>query len=309
LSKKERDDFRVHPVESLRFDGPVRLDRDVELPGLWLHFQDWPGERGPIICLPGQTANGRTFGGLASALAPEWRVMALDPRGRGRSAKPRHGYGYQVHVADTMALLDLFGFEHVVLAGHSYGAVIGLLIAAWYPERVAGLILIDGGTVIQESTREAVQLIVDRLETVYPSLEAYLGLLRMAPWFQPWTPELEIALAASVEEVPGGVRALTPKWAAEQEIRAYRTGPPDYAALQRAVRCPTLVMRATGGFLKQDDYVLPPDAYREMLDRIPRARGIEVPGANHYTVLLGKPEGTIEAVRNFLAELSSQASQ
>ena len=290
-----------------RFDGPVRLDRDVELRGLRLHFQDWPGERGPVICLPGQTSNGRAFDGLASALAPEWRVLALDPRGRGQSAKPKHGYGYQVQVADTMAMIDLIGFEHVVLAGHSFGAIIGLLIAAWFPERVAGLIMVDGGTTIPESTHEAVQLIVQRLDTVYPSLDAYLGLLRLAPWFQPWTPELENALAAGVEEVPGGVRAQTAKWAAEQEIRAYFAGPPDYASLQRAVRCPTLVVRATGGFLKHDDHVLPKDAFREMLERIPEARGVEIPGANHFTVLMGRPAATIEAVRTYLADLRSHA--
>jgi pimeloyl-ACP methyl ester carboxylesterase len=66
-------------------------------------------------------------------------------------------------------------------------------------------------------------------------------------------------------------------------------------------------VRATGGFLAYDDHVLPVDAYREMLERIPTARGVEIPGANHFTVLLGRPEGTIEAIRDYLVGLSSQA--
>ncbi len=285
--------------------GSVRLDRDVDLCGLRLHLQDWPGAGGPVICLPGQTASGRSFDGLASALQPEWRVIAVDPRGRGRSGKPRHGYGYQLQVADTMALMDQLGFDRVVLVGHSFGAVIALIVAAWYPERVDALVLIDGGADIPEVVRAGVEALVRRLDTVYPSLEAYLGPLCQARWLQPWTPELEAFFAASVEPTDGGVRALTARSAVEQEIRAYWDGPPDYPALYAAVRCPTLVARATSGFFGQDDHVLPPERFQEMLRQIPDARGAEIEGANHYTILLGRPARTIQVVQEFLRAVRS----
>lgn len=288
--------------------GPLRLDRDFDLPMARLHVHDWPGGRGPLVCLPGQTASGRSFDSLAASLSPVWRVLAVDPRGRGESARPRHGSGYQLQVADTLALLDTLGIEQAVLVGHSFGAVIGLLLAAWYPRRVAGLVLLDGGAEIPDHVHRGVRLLVERLDTVYPSREAYLGLLKLAPAFQPWTPELEAFFTSSVVDVPGGVRARTDRGAVEQEIRAYLDGPPAYDRLYAAIRCPTLVVRATGGFMRPDDPVLPEKTYRAMLARMPTARGIEIEGANHYTVLLGRPTRTIEAVRAFVSGLSNQAA-
>lgn len=276
-------------------------ERQVVVGGATLHVYEWDGAGGPLVCLPGQTAGGLTFNGFAAALAPEWRVAALDPRGRGQSEKPPHGYGYQLQVADALAVLDAFGSERAVLVGHSFGAIIALLLAAWHPRRVERLVLIDGGTEIPRDIHAAVAALAQRLDTVFPSADVYVDLLRQAPAFQPWSAEMEAYVRGSVEEVPGGVRARTARWAIEQEIRAYRDGPPDFDRLHRAVQCPTLVLRATRGFVGEDDWVLRPDAYRAMLDRIPDARGVEV-DASHYTILLGRPEATIRAVRSFLEE-------
>jgi pimeloyl-ACP methyl ester carboxylesterase len=124
------------------FDAPVRLERDFEVGGVRLHVHDWPGAAGPLVCLPSLGASGRAFDRLAAALAPAWRVLAPDPRGRGHSSAPRHGYGYQVHAADTMALLDQLGFERSVLLGVGFGALVGTLLAAWYPTRVEALVVV-----------------------------------------------------------------------------------------------------------------------------------------------------------------------
>ncbi len=277
-------------------------ERDFGLAAVRLHAYEWGDGPGPLVCLPGQLASGLSFNGFAAGLADRYRVVALDPRGRGRSDKPSSGYGYQLQVADTLDVLDRMDVERAVLIGHSFGAVIALLVAAWHPQRVAKLVLIDGGTDVPDYIHAAVSQLVQRLETVYPSEEAYVGLLRGLPQYQPWCPELEAFFRASVEPVEGGVRARTARWAIEQEVRAYVDGPPAYERVQRAVRCPTLVVRAEGGFFGADDVVLPKADYQAMLDRISDVRGVEVPGANHYTVLLGRPEGTIRAVREFLAE-------
>jgi pimeloyl-ACP methyl ester carboxylesterase len=69
--------------------------------------------------------------------------MVADLRGQGHSSGARHGHGFQVHATDCLALLDLLGFERVVLVGQGYGAVVALLLAAWQPERAAGLVLLD----------------------------------------------------------------------------------------------------------------------------------------------------------------------
>jgi pimeloyl-ACP methyl ester carboxylesterase len=57
--------------------------------GLRLHYRDYAGgdpDQPPILCLPGLTRNARDFEPVADRFAGEWRVLALDFRGRGGSA-------------------------------------------------------------------------------------------------------------------------------------------------------------------------------------------------------------------------------
>jgi pimeloyl-ACP methyl ester carboxylesterase len=71
---------------------------------------------------------------LAAALAPRYRVLSVTPRGESP---------YQVDAVDLVAVLRQFGFVAPVLVGERLGCVVALLVGAWYPERVAGLILVD----------------------------------------------------------------------------------------------------------------------------------------------------------------------
>jgi pimeloyl-ACP methyl ester carboxylesterase len=253
--------------------------------------------------LPGLLAGGRSFDALGLALSPAWRVLAVDLRGRGRSSGPRYGHGYHLQVADTLSFLDQFGFPRVVLAGHSFGAMVASLVAAWYPERVAGLVLLDGGSEVAPSVLATMARIARGLDATYPSLHAYLARMRQVGAFQPWQPEFEPFLSTSVEAVPGGVRPLARRAAVEQELRAYADGPPLYQRIHAALRCPTLVVCAEHGFGNDDPPVVSDAAYRAMLERIPAAHGVRLPGTNHYTVLIGRAAATVEAVAAFLDSL------
>lgn len=48
------------------------------------------------------------------------------------------------HVCDAVAVLDGLGIARAVVAGHSWGGVLGLHLAIAEPERVRGLVVIDG---------------------------------------------------------------------------------------------------------------------------------------------------------------------
>jgi pimeloyl-ACP methyl ester carboxylesterase len=71
---------------------------------------------------------------LAATLAPRNRVLSLQPRG----ASP-----YQVDAGDLLEVLDQFGFLTPVLVAERLGCVPALLLAAWHPQHVAGLVLVD----------------------------------------------------------------------------------------------------------------------------------------------------------------------
>jgi pimeloyl-ACP methyl ester carboxylesterase len=100
--------------------------------GTPLHAQVFgPPEGYPIVLTHGITCAIRAWVHQISDLATDYRVIAFDHRGHGRSGVPRRG-GYSLkHLAsdlDSVLEATLAPRERAVLAGHSMG---GITIAAW----------------------------------------------------------------------------------------------------------------------------------------------------------------------------------
>ena len=121
--------------------------------GLTLRYRDYPGraDRPPLLCIPGLTRNCRDFEPVAAAFAGEWRVIAIDLRGRGQSDYARDPASYMPmqYVADVAALLDQVGLERVVAIGTSLGGIVTMLLAMTAPERIAGAVLNDIGPEVE----------------------------------------------------------------------------------------------------------------------------------------------------------------
>src|SRR5215207_3955355 len=66
---------------------------------------DETGSGPPLLLLPGLSGNARNWAGLLPALAPRFRVIALDPRGAGRSPAPQGPYTMRLMADDAAALL------------------------------------------------------------------------------------------------------------------------------------------------------------------------------------------------------------
>jgi pimeloyl-ACP methyl ester carboxylesterase len=117
--------------------------------GVRLHYRDYPGpaDRPPILCLPGLTRNARDFEELAKRLSPQWRVLAIDLRGRGESgyAKDPMSYVPLSYVQDIEALLGELGVARYIAFGTSLGGIVSMLLAGTAHESVAGVLLNDVG--------------------------------------------------------------------------------------------------------------------------------------------------------------------
>lgn len=100
-----------------------------------------------VLCLPGLTRNSRDFEALAPHLAANHRVVCPDLRGRGFSARdPQwHNYHPGTYLADLQRLLEVLEIGRVAIVGTSLGGILGMMLGATAPERVAGLVLNDVG--------------------------------------------------------------------------------------------------------------------------------------------------------------------
>lgn len=126
--------------------------------GLKLHYRDYAGsqdsglaDRPALLCLPGLTRNARDFEPLAEAFAGEWRVLAVDFRGRGDSAyaKDTATYVPATYVADMLAFFEQVQPGPVVAVGTSLGGIISVLLATMAPQHFAGLVINDIGPLIE----------------------------------------------------------------------------------------------------------------------------------------------------------------
>lgn len=116
--------------------------------GVRLHYIEWgqQTDKTPLLLLHGLASAARIWDLVAPTLARDRRVVALDQRGHGQSEKPDHGYDFATMSADDIAAVDALGLgERFAVAGHSWGANVALELAAAHPDRVAALILVDGG--------------------------------------------------------------------------------------------------------------------------------------------------------------------
>lgn len=124
---------------------------------LRLHARDYGPRHNdhlPVVCLPGLTRNAADFHELAVALSQHpgspRRVLALDFRGRGRSAWDRdwHRYDVRIEAADTLQVLTAAGIEEAVFIGTSRGGIVAMALAALRPAAIRGVVLNDIGPVI-----------------------------------------------------------------------------------------------------------------------------------------------------------------
>ena len=272
--------------------------------GIEIQLAQWEGEEKAILCIHGITANCRCWDVIADALRPSHKVLAMDLRGRGLSGAPSTGYSMEHHCRDILAVLNDLGLEQVVLMGHSLGAFISLVFGAKYPERVDRIILVDGGGKLSEDQLvkvfAGIKPSLDRLGKVLPSFEAYLDLMKEAPFLKNWSQALETYYQYEVEEVAGGVRTrINPVHIEEERINL---GKVDISQFYGEISCPVLILRATEGMLAWDDLLLPEDVTERMVREIANATRVDVDGTNHYTIVF-QPNGERDrAIREFLRE-------
>lgn len=118
------------------------------------YLETGPADGPVVILLHGFPYDIRAYDEVAARLAQAgWRCIVPYLRGYGPTrfidaATPRSGEQAALG-ADLLALLDALGIGKAVLAGYDWGGRAACVVAALWPERVAGLVSCDPGYNIQ----------------------------------------------------------------------------------------------------------------------------------------------------------------
>ena len=97
------------------------------------------GRGEPIVLVHGFTGSieGWNRGGILGSFARDYRVVALDCRGHGKSDKPHEPKMYGSHMADdVLRLMDHLRIRKAHIVGYSMGARITGYLLAKHPDRM-----------------------------------------------------------------------------------------------------------------------------------------------------------------------------
>lgn len=280
-----------------RSDRYVR--RSVDAGEVRLAAGTWSGTEPTLVALHGLTGTHLHFVGLATHLQERAAIWAPDLRGRGGSDKPAQGpYGMPQHAADVAAAMRRLGLGPSVIVGHSMGAYVGAELAARNPDLVAGLVMLDGGYLLDPPPDLDPDLLlefllkpqVDRLRMTFASRQEYLDYWRALPALPPeaWSAWIEALLDY---DLGGEEPNLRPRHL-ERAVREDFASMADKAAATerlRALRCPVLVIRAQDGVAFGQPPVIPDTVMSEIRACLPDVEERLLAGTNHYTILLAEP--------------------
>lgn len=227
-------------------------------------------------------------------LAATGRLLLLDRRGTGLSDRVREVQSLETTMDDIRAVMDDAGSERAVLWTGLHSTGIGILFAATYPDRCAGLMLLDPqarGTASDEypwaPTADEWRAQLRAMRDGWGN-RAYLETIA-----REWAPELAGDEAFTDWLVWHMRRSLSPGAA----LTAYRTAMEvDVTDVLPAVRVPTLILaRPTA-----------PERARWMAKRIPGARLIELPWFEGIFTWVADEvhEATMRATGDFVRSLA-----
>lgn len=272
--------------------------------GLRLHYRDYAGggERPAILCLPGLTRNARDFEGLAARLAGNWRLIAVDFRGRGESAFAKDAMTYVplTYVQDVEKLLQQLGIERVAAIGTSLGGIVAMLLAATGHERMVGAVLNDIGPAVDPVGLARIRGAVGRAGSWPTWVHAARALgeanaaiyprYALADWIA--MAKRLYRLTAAGRIVPDYDKAIAEPF----RLPGGEAGIDMWPALDALAEVPTLVLRG-----ERSD-VLTPATLDAMAARLRQCRAVTVPDVGHAPTL-DEPEA-VAAIDALLARIA-----
>lgn len=265
-------------------------------------YLQWGDPNNPqvIICLHGLTRNSHDFDFLATALAEQYQVIAVDLPGRGQSdwLTVPSDYNFPIYINDLRVLLNHIGVTQVDLIGTSMGGWIGMILASQHPSHVRRLILNDIGPFISQSELQRLASNIQKRPAFFSNfsqamhfireINAQFGQLTQAQW--------EHLTRHSIRQRTDGYYELRYD---PNILQAMLKDPKSLVHdaeiwhTWRAVHCPVLVIRG------EQSTLLTEETISQMLAIHPNTQVARIAGVGHAPTLMNKEQ--IQPIQEFLS--------
>ena len=264
--------------------------KTLEVNGIELATLD-RGSGPPVLLVHGFPLDHTMWDAQVEALSEQYRVIAPDLRGFGRSGVTEGKVTMEQFADDLAGLLD--GLEvagPVVFCGLSMGGYVAWEFWRKYTRRVRGLVLCD-----TRAAADAPQAAAARLETAERVLREGPATLvdAMIPrLFAETTRKRNPRVVESLRRVMLSANAKAVAAAARGMAQRH-----DVTSILPEIACPTLVL------VGELDAISTPEEMRSIADAIPGSRFVQIAGAGHMSPLESADEVSA-AMLEFLALVS-----
>lgn len=143
-----------------------------------------------MLLLHWGTGSAADWEAYARVFATSYHVVAPDLLGRGHSdrASDLREYGKYESLADIEALADALGLDDAVVIGSSFGAAMAALYAARHPDRVAALVMDDGGPPVERLVGTLLQHTIGARASDWSAVqETFATIEEAAAYPDPWS--------------------------------------------------------------------------------------------------------------------------
>jgi 3-oxoadipate enol-lactonase len=107
--------------------------------------------------------------------APNYRMIAADTRGHGKTDKPDGPYDMEMFARDYAALADTLGLKRICVIGLSQGGMVAQKLALIRPELVSALVLVSTSCKSAPSLRDNMEARIAALDKAGPEAAAKIA--------------------------------------------------------------------------------------------------------------------------------------
>ncbi|MFZ3407634.1 alpha/beta fold hydrolase [Vibrio chagasii] len=211
-----------------------------------------------VVFIHGWLDNSASFSSVITNLQtrlPDCHLIAIDLFGHGLSShKSGSYYPFHDYIDDLHQLVTKLSPNRLVLVGHSLGALIASCYSAAFPEKVSGLIQIEGHGPLSEAPQETVSRLRDGVlsrlrQRRKPSRP--LSSLEDAIKLRAHANQINAELIAPIVE--RGIAELDDswQWRCDPNLKCdslYRMSQAHAEAIMAAIECPQLIILGNDGF-------------------------------------------------------------
>lgn len=129
---------------ALAFAQPEPSAHFATLDGVRIHYTNYGAGENALLFVHGWSSDETVWKKQASALAGTTRVLTVDLPGHGQSDQPEIDYTMDYYARAIDAVLRDAGVSKAVLVGHSNGTPVIRQFYRRYPQKVSGLVVVDG---------------------------------------------------------------------------------------------------------------------------------------------------------------------